>query len=77
MKNDEPANGSLFAIEGPDEEGRVWISSKNVAEDWRRNLGPKESVAETLYSWLGKVDPRRAEAFWTPFFDQEPSMPRT
>jgi hypothetical protein len=58
MKNDAEQE-ALFEIEGPDEEGCVWICSKQPTESdafWCQNLGPIEKVAEVLSKWLVSLD---------------------
>ncbi len=54
--SDEPEQRALFEIEGPDDDGCVWICSVNRRDDWCRNLGPSERVAEVLSQWLGSID---------------------
>lgn len=49
---------ALFRIEGPDEDGCVWVSSVNGREVWCQNLGPEEKVAEVFLLWLGAVHSR-------------------
>lgn len=51
-----PAQKADFNIEGPDEDGCVWICSDEGREVWCRNLGPKEAVAEKLYNWLASIE---------------------
>jgi hypothetical protein len=53
--DDEPEQDALFEIEGPDEDGCVWICSAKGREDWCRNLGPADKVAEVLSQWLAAV----------------------
>lgn len=53
---DEPEQEALFELEGPDEDGCVWIQSTNPAQPWGLNLGPKDKVAERLSEWLGSID---------------------
>jgi len=55
-EQDEPEQDALFDIEGPDEHGCVWICSVKGREDWCRNLGPAEKVAEAMCQWLGSID---------------------
>lgn len=50
---DQPA---LFEIDGPDEDGCVWICSIAGRDDWCQNLGPADEVAEKLSEWLGSID---------------------
>lgn len=52
---DEPEQDALFEIEGPDEDGCVWISSMTPG-GWSQNLGPRDKVAEVLSQWLGSID---------------------
>jgi hypothetical protein len=52
--DDEPERGALFYIEGPDEEGCVWISSTD-AGGWHFNLGPTVKVAGVLSQWLASI----------------------
>ena len=49
---------SLFEIDGPDEEGNVWIVSPEGRNVWSRNLGPQDRVAEVLSDWLAQIDYR-------------------
>ena len=51
---DGPEQDALFCIEGPDEEGCVWICSAKGRDVWCRNLGPAPKVAETLFQWLNE-----------------------
>jgi len=53
---EEPAQGALFEIEGPDEDGCVWACSPEGRDVWCQNLGPKDKVVEVLSRWLGQVD---------------------
>ena len=56
MGNEEgPEQKALFYIEGPDEDGCVWISSTDEPS-WHHNLGPAEKVAEVLSQWLASHD---------------------
>jgi hypothetical protein len=43
---------ALFEIEGPDEDGCVWLHADSVTV----NLGPRPAVVEKLSSWLGSVE---------------------
>ena len=45
---EEPEQEALFYIEGPDEDGRVWICSADMPGQWCHNLGPADKVAEVL-----------------------------
>lgn len=47
---------SPFTIEGPDDEGNVWILWTETFPALRTNLGPKDQVAETLSQWLAEQD---------------------
>ncbi len=58
----EPRHETLFAIEGPDEDGCVWICSAKGRDDWCQNLGPSDKVAEVLSRWLGSIDYEETEA---------------
>ena len=53
---DAPAQESLFEIEGPDEDGCVWIHSTDPRNRWTQNLGPRQKVAEIMSEWLGAID---------------------
>ena len=53
---DEQDQGALFEIEGPDEDGCVWICSSEGRDTWCQNLGPREAVAEKLARWLGEIE---------------------
>jgi hypothetical protein len=52
----EAEQGALFQIEGPDEDGCVWICSTAGRAVWCQNLGPRDKVAETLTRWLAAID---------------------
>jgi hypothetical protein len=54
--NHELEQDALFQIEGPDEDGCVWICSAGGPEVWCQNLGPAAKVAEVLSGWLGSID---------------------
>ena len=54
--DDEPEQQALFQIEGPDEDGCVWICSAEGRDVWCQNLGPAERVVEVLSQWLGSID---------------------
>ena len=54
--DDQPEQDALFEIEGPDEDGCVWICSAKGRGDWCRNLGPADKVAGLLSQWLGSLD---------------------
>lgn len=45
-----------FAIEGPDDDGFVWICSPKGRAVWCQNLGTKDTVAERFSDWLGQID---------------------
>ena len=53
--DDEPEQDALFYIEGPDEDGCVWISSAD-APGWHHNLGPGDKVSEVLSQWLASLN---------------------
>ncbi len=55
MKN-EPEQEALFQIEGPDEDGCVWVCSALGRDLWCHNLGPRDKVAEVLSQWLASID---------------------
>ena len=59
--NDEPEQGALFQIEGPDEDGCVWICSADGRDVWCQKLGPKERVVEALCQWPGSIDADECE----------------
>ena len=52
----EPEQKALFEIEGPDEDGCVWICSPEGRDVWCHNLGPKGATAEALSQWLAEQD---------------------
>ena len=52
--DDEPEQEALFTLDGPDEDGCVWICA--TQSDWCQNLGPSDKVAEVLSQWLGTID---------------------
>ena len=49
---DGPEQKALFEIDGPDEDGCVWICSAEGRDVWCRNLGPFDAVAEVVANWL-------------------------
>jgi hypothetical protein len=55
MEN-EPEQEALFYIEGPDEDGCVWIYGANTSDPWAQNLGPCRKAAEVFSQWLGSVE---------------------
>jgi hypothetical protein len=56
MMDEELEQEALFAIEGPDEDGCVWICSPAGHDVWCRNLGPCNKVAEKMAQWLSEID---------------------
>lgn len=54
MAEDLPEQDALFNIEGPDEDGCVWICSAEGRGVWCQNLGPADKVEETLARWLAE-----------------------
>ena len=57
------SQGALFQIEGPDEDGCVWICSPDGNPDvWCQNLGPRDKAAEVMSLWLGSIDHDEADA---------------
>lgn len=48
MFDEGPEQDALFCIEGPDEDGCVWICSPKGRDVWCHNLGPCGKVAERL-----------------------------
>ena len=46
--DDEPEQDALFGIEGPDEDGCVWICSTAGLTDWCQNLGPRAKAVKAL-----------------------------
>lgn len=54
---DEPEQEALFEIEGPDEDGCVWIGSREGDPHvWSQNLGPASKVVEALSQWPASID---------------------
>lgn len=58
--DDEPEQGALFQIEGPDEDGCVWICSTEGRGHWCYNLGPRDAAVEVLSQWLAEQDADQA-----------------
>lgn len=56
MADDELEQEALFYIEGPDEDGCVWIYGASTSDRWAQNLGHCRKVAEVFSQWLGTVD---------------------
>jgi hypothetical protein len=54
--NDGPEQDALFYIEGPDEDGCVWIYGASAGDPWAQNLGPADKAAEVLSQWLASID---------------------
>jgi hypothetical protein len=52
----EAENDFGFKIEGPDDDGFVWICSDKGREVWCRNLAPVDNAAETMSQWLGSIE---------------------
>lgn len=49
--------GLEFEIQGPDDDGFVWIRSPEGAKHlWAHNLGKAEIVEEKFSQWLGERD---------------------
>ena len=53
---DESDQEALFQIEGPDEDGCVWVCSTEGRDVWCANLGPCRKVAEVMSQWLASLD---------------------
>ena len=56
MNEAEPEQCALFEIEGPDEDGCVWVYSTPGRADWCQNLGPAHKVVEVMSQWLASLD---------------------
>ena len=69
MHPSESEQDKLFEIEGPDEDGCVWICSTKGEGDWCQNLGPQDKVAEALFAWLKSIGRYHDEGFWAPLWD--------
>lgn len=54
--DDKSEQESLFYIEGPDEDGYVWICSADVPGQWCHKMGPRNKVVEVLSQWLASLD---------------------
>jgi hypothetical protein len=50
-----PPQQATFVIEGPDEDGCVWICSAEGRDAWCRNLGPREPVVAEMSNWLASA----------------------
>ena len=51
-----PDQAALFRIEGPDEDGCVWLCSVDGKDVWCQNLGPFRPAAEVMAEWLEAND---------------------
>lgn len=52
-----PDQEAIFDIEGPDEDGCVWICAAGGRRDlWCHNLGRAEKVTEKLSQWMAEQD---------------------
>lgn len=47
-----------FEIQGPDDQGEVWIVATPGADAWRKRLGKVDDVAESMSQWLASVEMR-------------------
>lgn len=56
VRHHEPGQEALFVIEGPDEDGCVWICSPEGRDVWCQNLGPSAKAAEVMSQWLGSIN---------------------
>ena len=54
--DDRQEGNALFSLQGPDEDGCVWISSTTML-GWRHNVGPADKAAEVLSKWLASLMP--------------------
>jgi hypothetical protein len=54
-KRDQP-DQAAFEIQGPDDQGLVWICSSEGRDVWCHNLGPVDQAAEVMAQWLGSID---------------------
>lgn len=68
--DNEAEQEALFKIEGPDEDGHVWICSNKGRADWCQYLGPKEKVANTMFQWLRSINRYPETQFWAPLWNQ-------
>ena len=53
MAQEDPEQGALFELEGPDEDSCVWLTAEGGVHV---NLGPRGAVAEKLCQWLSEID---------------------
>ena len=51
-----PDQAALFRIEGPDEDGCVWLCAVGGRDLWCQNLGPFRPAAEVMAEWLEAND---------------------
>ena len=58
--------GALFELQGPDEDGCVWMCSPEGRDVWCVNLGPRGPVAEKFVEWLSGQDYGERLGDWTP-----------
>lgn len=56
MTDEEPAQEALFVLEGPDEDGCVWICSPEGRDIWCQNLGPFGPAGKVMADWLAQND---------------------
>lgn len=56
MTEEERRQLNGWQIEGPDDDGFVWICSSEGRDDWCRNLGHADDAAEKFSQWLGSID---------------------
>lgn len=45
-----------FDLEGPDDNGDVFVCSPEGRDVWCHNLGPWQDAAEIMCEWLGSVE---------------------
>jgi hypothetical protein len=55
-----------FRIEGPDEQGCVWICAAPGRDPWRRSLGSAPAAAQVLRRWVETYDNPATPNPWAP-----------
>ena len=65
-------NEPTFEIQGPDDDGFVWICSPPGRQMWCHNIGRTEQAAEVMSQWLGSIED--GERSGTPSAASQPDL---
>ncbi len=53
---DEPAKRPSSNLQGPDDDGHVWVCSREGRHVWCQNLGPVDKVRVVLAEFLASIE---------------------